>query len=52
MEDLRWSIDELRARKEQEDPGEYAARMEEMLIELARVSRQLRELQTPKEPSP
>ena len=52
MEDLRWSIDELRARKEQEDPGEYAARMEEMLIELARVTRQLRELQTPEEQSP
>lgn len=52
MEDLRWSIDELRAQKEQEDPGEYAARMEEMLIELARVTRQLRELQTPEEQSP
>lgn len=52
MEDLRWSIDELRARKEQEDPVEYAARMEEMLIELARVTRQLRELQSPEEQSP
>ena len=52
MEDLRWSIDELRARKDQEDPGEYAARMEEMLIELARVTRQLRELQTPEDQPP
>lgn len=46
MEDLRWQIDDLRARKDQEDPGAYAARMEELLIELARVTRQLRVLQT------
>ena len=52
MEDLRWSIDELKARKDQVDPGEYATRMEEMLIELARVTSQLRALQTPKEPPP
>ena len=52
MEDLRWRIDELRGRKDQEDPGDYAARMEEMLIELARVTRQLRELQTPEDQPP
>ncbi|MCY3556013.1 MAG: hypothetical protein OXH56_11925 [Gemmatimonadetes bacterium] len=52
IEELRWLIDDLRARKDQEDPGEYAARMEEMLIELARVTRQLRELQTPEDQSP
>lgn len=52
MEELRWSIDELKARKDQVDPGEYAARMEEMLIELARVTRQLRALQTPEAQPP
>ena len=52
MDDLRWQIDDLRARKDQEDPGEYAARMEEMLIELARVTRQLRELQAPEDQPP
>lgn len=52
MEELRWSIDELKARKDQVDPGEYAARMEDMLIELARVTRQLRALQTPEAQPP
>ena len=52
MEELRWSIDDLRARKDREDPGEYAARMEELLIELARSTRQLRELQTQNEQPP
>ena len=52
MDDLRWQIDDLRARKEHEDPGQYAARMEEMLIELARVTRQLRELQAPEDQPP
>ncbi len=52
MEELRWLIDELRARKEQEDPEEYAARMEELLIELARVTRQLRELQAQEDRRP
>ena len=52
MEELRWSIDELKTRKDQVDPGEYAARMEDMLIELARVTRQLRALQTPEAQPP
>ena len=52
MEDLRWRIDELRSRKDREDPAEYTARMEEMLIELAQVTRRLRELQTSKEQTP
>lgn len=52
MEELRWSIDELKTRKDQEDPGEYAARMEELLIELAQVTRRLRALQTPEEQPP
>lgn len=45
MEELRWRIDELKARKDQEEPGEYTARMEALLIELARVTRQLRTLE-------
>ena len=45
MEALRWQIDELKARKDQVDPGEYTARMEELLIELARVTRRLRTLE-------
>ena len=52
MDELRWSIDELKTRKEQMDPGEYAARMEEMLIELARVTRQLRTLQATEDQPP
>ena len=52
MEELRWLIDELRVRKEQEDPEEYAARMEGLLIELARVTRQLRELQAQEDQRP
>ena len=52
MEELRWQIDDLRARKEQEDPGEYAARMEELLIELAQVTRRLRALQAPDDQRP
>ena len=45
MEALRWQIDELKARKDQVDPGEYTARMEELLIELARATRRLRTLE-------
>lgn len=45
MEELRWTIDELRSRKDRLDPEEYAARMEELLIELARATRQLRTLE-------
>ncbi len=52
MEELRWLIDELRVRKEQEDPEEYAARMEGLLIELARVTRQLRALQAQEDQRP
>lgn len=52
MEELRWLIDELKTRKDQQDPGDYAARMEELLIELAQVTRRLRALQTPEERPP
>ena len=52
MEELRWLIDELKTRKDQQDPGDYAARMEELLIELAQVTRRLRALQTPEEHPP
>ena len=45
MEELRWMIDELKSRKDRLDPEEYAARMEELLIELARATRQLRTLE-------
>ncbi len=45
MEELRWEIDELKTRKSQLDPGDYAARMEKLLIELAQVTRQLRTLE-------
>ncbi len=45
MEALRRQIDELKARKDQVDPGEYTARMEALLIELARVTRRLRTLE-------
>ncbi len=45
MEALRWQIDELKARRDQVDPDEYTARMEELLIELARVTRRLRTLE-------
>ena len=45
MEELRWLIDEIKARKNELDPEEYAARMEDLLIELAQVSRQLRTLE-------
>ncbi len=45
MEELRWLIDELKTRKNERDPEEYAARMEDLLIELAQVSRQLRTLE-------
>ena len=45
MEELRRMIDELKTRKNQLDPDEYAARMEELLIELARGTRQLRTLE-------
>ena len=44
IEELRWLIDELKAGQNELDPEEYAARMEELLVELARVSRQLRTL--------
>ncbi len=44
MEELRVSIDELKATKDRLDPEEYAALMENLLIELARASRQLRTL--------
>ncbi|MCY3773980.1 MAG: hypothetical protein OXG98_18390 [Gemmatimonadetes bacterium] len=44
-EELRVSIDELKATKDRLDPEEYAALMEDLLIELARVSRQLRTLE-------
>lgn len=52
MEELRWQIDQLKARKEQEDPGTYAARMESLLIELARATSRLRELKTPEDLPP
>lgn len=45
MEELRVSIDELKATKDRLDPGEYAALMENLLIELARVGRRLRTLE-------
>ena len=45
MEALRRQIDELKARTDQVDPGEYTARMEALLIELARVTRRLRTLE-------
>ena len=45
MEELRWLIDELKAGKNEVDPEEYAARMEDLLIELARAGRQLRTLE-------
>ncbi len=45
VEELRVMIDELKARKSQTAPEEYAAEMEELLIELARVSRRLRTLE-------
>ena len=44
-EELRWLIDELKAGRNELDPEEYAARMEDLLIELARVGRQLRTLE-------
>ena len=44
MEELRGMIDELKGEKNRRDPEEYAGRMEELLIELARVSRRLRTL--------
>ena len=46
MEELRWLIDELKTRKNQLEQGEYAARMEELLIELARATGRLRQLRT------
>ena len=45
MEELRVSIDELKATKGRLEPEEYAALMEDLLIELARVSRQVRTLE-------
>ena len=45
MEELRWLIDELKTRKNELDPEEYAADMEDLLIELARAGRRLRTLE-------
>ena len=45
MDALRLQIDELKTRKDDVDPGAYAARMEELLIELAQVTRRLRTLE-------
>ncbi len=45
MEELRTMIDELKGEKNRRDPSEYSERMEDLLIELARVSNQLRMLE-------
>ena len=45
VEELRWLIDELKSRKNELDPEEYASDMEELLIELARAGRRLRTLE-------
>jgi len=44
IEELRVLIDELKDEKERLDPAAYSERMEELLIELARMSRTLRTL--------
>ena len=45
MEELRTKIDELKGEKNRRDPSEYSEQMEGLLIDLARVSRQLRTLE-------
>ncbi len=45
MEELRTMIDELKGEKNRRDPTEFSEQMEDLLIELARVSKQLRTLE-------